>query len=234
MWIGIISIFPEMFNAITKYGVTKKAIEKKIISLKIWNLRDFSKNPRKKVDDRPYGGGPGMLIMVKPLHRAIIEAKKIAPNDTVIIYLSPQGKKIDQKKIQSISINTNIIFICGRYEGIDERIIEHYVDEEWSIGDYIVSGGELPAMIIIDAISRLQPGLLNIKSIQEDSFFQGLLKYPNYTRPQIVNGKIVPKILLSGHHNNIKKWKIQQSIKNTLLKRPDLLNKSILSNKKKK
>ncbi|WP_343182712.1 tRNA (guanosine(37)-N1)-methyltransferase TrmD [Buchnera aphidicola] len=229
MWIGIISIFPEMFDAIQKYGITKKAIKKKIVSITIWNPRDFTKNIHHKIDDRPYGGGAGMVMTVQPLKNAIQKAQESAPKNTITIYLSPQGKKITQEKIDYFAKHTNLILVCGRYEGIDERIIEQYIDVEWSIGDYIVSGGELPAMIIIDAICRLQPGLLNISSIQEESFNHGLLDYPNYTRPKKILGKSVPKILLSGHHENIKKWQFRQSLKNTILKRPDLLKKKKLS-----
>ncbi|QCI26059.1 tRNA (guanosine(37)-N1)-methyltransferase TrmD [Buchnera aphidicola] len=234
MWIGVITIFPNMFHNIINYGVIKKALQKKIISINIWNLRDFSKKKNKKIDDHPYGGGPGMVISAQPLKSAIQTAKKFSPKDTIVIYLSPQGKKVNQNIINKIAKHIGIILICGRYEGIDERIIKNYINEEWSIGDYIVSGGELPAMIIIDAITRLVPGLLNIYSIQEESFHTGLLDHPHYTRPADFEGHTVPNVLLSGNHKSIKKWKTKYALQNTLLKRPDLLQKIHLSNEQKK
>ncbi|CAL4322403.1 tRNA (guanosine(37)-N1)-methyltransferase TrmD [Buchnera aphidicola] len=231
MWIGIISIFPEMFNAILNYGITSKAIKKKIISINIWNPRNFSNYKHQKVDDRPYGGGSGMLMMFEPLKLAIAYAKLKAKKKVVVIYLSPQGEKINQKKIYKISKYNKIILICGRYLGIDERIIENEIDEEWSIGDYILTGGELAAMVIIDSISRLQPGIIKKKSLEEESFSNGILNHPNYTRPKSILGKNVPKILLSGHHKNIKIWKITESLRNTIIKRPDLLKKIKLSHR---
>ncbi|QCI27260.1 tRNA (guanosine(37)-N1)-methyltransferase TrmD [Buchnera aphidicola] len=229
MWIGIISIFPKIFHSVINYGIIKKAIKKKIISINIWNLRHFSNNIYGKIDDHPYGGGPGMVMTPKPLQYAIKTIKIFSPKNTIVIYLSPQGKKINQNIINKISKKKSIILICGRYEGIDERIINNYVDEEWSIGDYIVSGGELPAMIIIDSISRLLPGILKKYSIQKESFYSGLLDYPHYTRPKDLNGNHVPKILLSGNHKYIQKWKLKQALKNTFLKRPDLFKKINLS-----
>ncbi|WP_343128375.1 tRNA (guanosine(37)-N1)-methyltransferase TrmD [Buchnera aphidicola (Takecallis taiwana)] len=234
MWIGIITIFPEMFTCMIKYGIIKKALKKNIISINIWNLRQFSNKKNRKIDDHPYGGGPGMVLTAQPLKTAIQTVKTFSPKNTIVIYLSPQGQNINQKHMHKISQQVGIILVCGRYEGIDERIIQHYIDEEWSIGDYIVSGGELPAMTIIDVISRLQPGVLKKYSIQEESFYNGLLDYPHYTRPENIDNKFVPKVLLSGHQRNIQKWKITHSLKNTLLKRPDLFKKICLSNEQKK
>lgn len=233
MWIGIITIFPEMFNYVIHHGIIKKAIQKKIISINIWNLRNFSNKKNKKIDDHPYGGGPGMIISATPLKLAIQTLRKYSPRDTIVVYLSPQGQTINQKKINAISKKVGIILICGRYEGIDERIIERYIQEEWSIGDYVVSGGELPAMVIMDAIVRLQPGLLNIYSVQEESFHTGLLDHAHYTRPNNLDGQTVPKVLLSGNHKYIKKWKTKNALKNTILKRPDLLKNVILSQEQK-
>ncbi|CAL4043117.1 tRNA (guanine-N(1)-)-methyltransferase [Buchnera aphidicola (Takecallis arundicolens)] len=234
MWIGIITIFPKMFHCIINSGIIRKALNKKNISINIWNLRQFSDKKNHKIDDHPYGGGPGMVMTAQPLRSAIQAAKNCSPKDTLVIYLSPQGNTINQKKINDIAKTVGIILICGRYEGIDERIIENYIDEEWSIGDYIVSGGELPAMIIIDAISRLQPGVLKKYSIQEESFYNGLLDYPHYTRPKNIDGNFVPKVLLSGNHKHITQWKMKHALKNTLFKRPDLFKKICLSNEQKK
>ncbi|MBK4765253.1 MAG: tRNA (guanosine(37)-N1)-methyltransferase TrmD [Pantoea sp. Brub] len=230
MWIGIISLFPEMFNIINKYGIISRGISKGLLNIKIWNPRDFTSNKYKNVDDRPYGGGSGMLLMFQPLKDAIFAAKAELGNETKVIYLSPQGHKLDQQGILKLVQYTKIILVCGRYKGIDERIIETEIDEEWSIGDYIVSGGELPAMVIIDSISRHIPGVLGHKnSIKEDSFFNGLLDCPQYTRPNFLEGKSVPQVLLSGKHFDIQQWRLKQSLGRTWLRRPDLLNKIILS-----
>ncbi|VFP81545.1 tRNA (guanosine(37)-N1)-methyltransferase TrmD [Buchnera aphidicola] len=223
---SIITIFPNMFNNIFKYGVIKKAIQKKKININILNLRDFSIDKRKKIDDKIYGGGSGMLIMFLPLFKAVIEAKKKQKKKSIVIYLSPQGKILNHNNIKYFIKKKNLIFICGRYKGIDERFIKTQVDEEWSIGDYILTGGELPAMIFIDAITRSIPGVLNNKnSLKEESFNNNLLDCPNYTRPKNINNNTVPSILLSGNHKKIKKWRLKYALKNTLLKRPDLLKK---------
>jgi len=233
IWFYVITIFPEMFHAITKYGITGRAFDKKIINIAFFNPRDFSKNRYKSIDDRPYGGGPGMIMSAKPLYLAIQHAKSLLKN-AIVIYLSPQGKKLNQKKILKIIKNKRIIFICGRYEGIDQRIIDHEVDEEWSIGDYILTGGELAAMVVIDSIARFIPGVVKKKqSIEEDSFFNDLLDYPNYTRPKRINNIEVPKILLSGNHEKIRLWRFKKSLEATWKKRPDLLkNKNLNENEK--
>lgn len=225
IYFNVISIFPKMFDAITNYGIISKAIKKGLINIKIWNPRDYTYDRYHSIDDRPYGGGSGMLMKFKPLLMAIEHAKEKIKIDTKIIYLSPQGKKLNQKSVLKLSKTSSFILICGRYKGIDERIIDTTVDEEWSIGDYIISGGELPAMILIDALSRLIPDVIGKKkSVEEDSFYNGLLDCPQYTRPNIIHGMQVPIILLSGHHTEIKKWKLKQSLGMTWLKRPDLLN----------
>ncbi|WWO98605.1 MAG: tRNA (guanosine(37)-N1)-methyltransferase TrmD [Candidatus Dasytiphilus stammeri] len=227
MWFGIISLFPKMFKAITDYGITSRAMKKGLLTIQYWNPRDYSLNKHKTVDDRPYGGGSGMLMMVQPLRDAIQAAKKSAGCSVKVIYLSPQGRKLDQKGINELANLNKIILVCGRYEGIDERIINMEIDEELSVGDYIVSGGELPAMTLIDAITRFIPGAVgkNMRSVEEDSFFKGLLEYPHFTRPKLLNGQSIPAVLLSGNHYEIKRWRLKQSLGRTWLRRPDLLKR---------
>jgi tRNA (guanine37-N1)-methyltransferase len=232
MWIGVISLFPEMFDAITEYGVTGRAIRKGLIEFHKWNPRDFTHDKHRTVDDRPYGGGPGMLMMVQPLRDAIHAAKAKANADgrnAKVIYLSPQGRKLDQVGVSELAQDDCLIFVAGRYEGIDERIIESDVDEEWSVGDYILSGGELPAMNVIDAVARFVPGVLGHElSAEQDSFSDGLLDCPHYTRPEVLdagseNEKAVPPVLLSGNHEHIRQWRQYQSLERTWLRRPELL-----------
>lgn len=224
MKIGIISLFPEMFQAITSYGVTGRAVKNDLLTIKYWNPRDFAYDRHKTVDDRPYGGGPGMLMMVQPLRDAIHAAKSELGDDTKVIYLSPQGRKLEQKGVCALSTETKMILICGRYEGIDERIIQTEIDEEWSIGDYVLSGGELAAMVMVDAIARFIPGVLHHESsAEEDSFANGLLDCPHYTRPEVLDGMAVPDVLMSGHHEEIRRWRLKQSLGRTWLRREDLL-----------
>ncbi|CAL4321946.1 tRNA (guanine-N(1)-)-methyltransferase [Buchnera aphidicola (Drepanosiphum platanoidis)] len=235
MSFNIITIFPKIFKNFKKYGILKKAINKKIIEIKCWNLRKFTKYKRKKIDYRPYGGGPGMIMCASPIKKAIKQIKKKNKKKLKVIYLSPQGKKINTKNlIKILKINKKFILLCGRYEGIDERIIKQEIDEEWSIGDYILTGGELAAMVFIDAISRLIPGVLNKKSFSEESFFNGLLDYPQYTYPRVFNGEKVPKILLSGNHKKIRLWRLKKSLIKTKSKRPDLLKLKKLNSEEKK
>ncbi|MFP3036995.1 MAG: tRNA (guanosine(37)-N1)-methyltransferase TrmD [Arsenophonus sp. ER-BJ3-MAG3] len=230
MWIGIISLFPEMFMAIMKYGVIGRAIKNGLLNIQYWNPRDYTNNRHRTVDDSPYGGGPGMLMMVKPLRDAIHAAKSEIIEDVKVIYLSPQGRKLNQKSVCELTINKKIILVCGRYEGIDERINETEIDEEWSIGDYVLSGGELPAMVIIDSISRFIPGVLGHQtSSKEDSFMDGLLDFPHYTRPKILEGMKVPNVLLSGNHAEIERWRRKQSLGRTWLRRPKLLKNLVLT-----
>lgn len=220
----MISLFPEMFEAITQYGVTGRAIRNGLIEFQSWNPRDFTHDKHRTVDDRPYGGGPGMLMMVQPLRDAIIEAKAQLGNDAKVIYLSPQGRKLSQSGVRELSQSSKLIFIAGRYEGIDERIIQSLVDEEWSVGDYVLSGGELPAMTLIDAVARFVPGVLgHQQSAEQDSFSDGLLDCPHYTRPEVLDGESVPKVLLSGNHEHIRLWRLQQSLERTWTRRPELL-----------
>ncbi len=235
MWIGVISLFPEMFNAITEYGVTGRAIRNGLIEFHTWNPRDFTHDRHRTVDDRPYGGGPGMLMMVQPLRDAIKAARKAAKDSLVesrvkVIYLSPQGRKLTQAGVRELATQERLIFIAGRYEGIDERIIQAEVDEEWSVGDYVLSGGELPAMTMIDAIARFIPGVLgHEQSAEQDSFSDGLLDCPHYTRPEVLDGKSVPKVLLSGNHEHIRQWRQFESLKRTWNRRPELLTNLALT-----
>ncbi|WGE31566.1 tRNA (guanosine(37)-N1)-methyltransferase TrmD [Actinobacillus genomosp. 2] len=229
MWIGIISLFPEMFKAITDFGVTGRAVKQKLLQLQCWNPRDFTFDKHKTVDDRPYGGGPGMLMMVQPLRDAIHAAKEAAKAEdgveAKVIYLSPQGRKLDQQGVKILASNQKLILICGRYEGVDERLIQTEVDEEWSIGDYVLTGGELPAMTLIDAVARFVPGVLGKQaSADEDSFATGLLDCPHYTRPEMLDSIPVPEVLMSGHHENIRTWRLEQSLERTWLRRPELLD----------
>lgn len=225
MRLGVITLFPEMFHVITEYGIIGKSIRCGNIFLKFWNPKDFTYNDE-RVDDRPYGGGPGMIMTIKPLKSAINQAKNILGNNTKVIYLSPQGRRINQRFVRKLVYdNQDLIFLCGRYQGIDERIIVTEIDEEWSIGDYILSGGELAAMVLIDVFSRLFFNVLGNKmSIKSDSFSSGILDSPHYTRPKIFNNMKVPEVLLSGNHQNIYRWKLKQSLGRTWMKRPDLFN----------
>ena len=235
MWIGIISLFPGMFKAITEYGVTGRAVKQNLLAVQCWNPRDFTFDKHKTVDDRPYGGGPGMLMMVQPLRDAIRCAKSAAGDDVKVIYLSPQGRKLDQIGVQELAKNQKMIFVCGRYEGIDERLIETEIDEEWSIGDYVLTGGELPAMTLIDAVARFIPGVLGKQaSAQEDSFAEGLLDCPHYTRPEQLDGLTVPPVLMSGNHEEIRKWRLKQSLQRTWLRRPELLEGLALTDEQSK
>ena len=225
MQFNIITLFPDMFSAISNEGVIARAIKKSIVSIKTWQLREFSNNQYKNVDDKPYGGGAGMVMQVKPIRDCLIAIKKDSP-ETTVVYLSPQGQKLDQKLVEELATRSSITFLCGRYEGIDERVIENDVDMEISIGDYVISGGELAAMVAIDAVSRRLPGVLGNESSLKDSFSNNLLDHPHYTRPEVVDGQSVPEVLLSGHQAKIDAWRMQQSIEKTKLKRPDLLANS--------
>ena len=219
MKFDVLTLFPEMFEAI-KQSIIGKAIEKNIIDINLVNIRDFSKNKHKKVDDTPYGGGAGMVIRPDVVYDAYNSVKS---EDAKVIYLSPQGKVLNQNKVKELSKEKHLILLCGHYEGIDQRVIDEIVDEEISIGDYVLTGGELPSMVLIDSISRYVEGVLNKESIIEESFSENLLEYPQYTRPEIFLEKKAPEVLLSGHHENIRKWRKEKSLEITKLKRPDLL-----------
>lgn len=230
MKFNVLTLFPEMFSALDE-SIIGRGKEKGLIDINLINIRDFSKNKHKKVDDTPYGGGAGMVMEPTVVYDAYCSVKE--PNAKVI-YMSPQGKTLNQQMVQDLAKEENIILLCGHYEGIDQRVIDEIVDEEISIGDYVLTGGELPAMVLIDSVSRYVAGVLKEDSIQEESFTNGLLEYPQYTRPEVFLGKRVPEVLLSGHHENIKEWRKNQSIINTYLKRPDLLKEIKLSDKEQK
>lgn len=220
MKFNVLTLFPEMFEPM-KTSILKRAQENNVIEINLINIRDFSKNKHKKVDDYPYGGGAGMLIRPDVVYDAYnsIENK----NTAKVIYLSPQGKVLTQNKVKELSKEENLILLCGHYEGIDERVLEEIVDEEISIGDYVLTGGEIPAMVLIDSVSRFVEGVISTDSVDEESFSNGLLEYPQYTRPEVFLNKKVPDVLLSGHHSNIETWRKEQAIKNTRNKRPELL-----------
>ncbi|SVB59163.1 uncharacterized protein METZ01_LOCUS212017 [marine metagenome] len=224
MKFDIITLFPEMFSAIKEEGVIARAMKKSLISINTWQLRDFSSNNYRNVDEKPYGGGAGMVIQVKPIRDCISKIKQSSPN-TKVIYLSPQGKKLDQNLVEELATFESITMLCGRYEGIDERVIENDIDFEISIGDYVISGGELAAMVVIDAISRRLPGVLGNEVSLKDSFTDNVLDCPHYTRPEVIDNQAVPEVLLSGNQAKIDAWRLEQSIKKTKQKRPDLLVK---------
>lgn len=233
LWVGVVSLFPDMFAALTEHGVTGRAVEKGQLALEYWNPRDYATDRHRSVDDRPYGGGPGMLMKVDTLRGAIADARQRAADATglvpKVIYLSPQGKKLDQQGVQTLAEQSPLVVVAGRYEGIDERVVERDIDEEWSIGDYVLSGGELPAMVLIDAAARLIPGVLGHQdSAIEDSFNAGLLDCPHYTRPEVIDGVNVPEVLLSGNHEAIRRWRLKQSLGRTWLRRPELVDEQAL------
>jgi tRNA (guanine37-N1)-methyltransferase len=224
MRIDAITLFPQMFAAVSEYGVTGRAVSRGILQLQCWNPRDYATDNYRTVDDRPYGGGPGMVMLYQPLFEAIQAARLAAGGEARVIYLSPQGKPLEQEDLQQLSNESRLIMLAGRYEGIDERLIQSQVDAEYSIGDYVLSGGELPAMVMIDGIARLLPGVLGHEdSAEQDSFQNGLLDCSHYTRPEEIDGQVVPEVLLSGNHQAIARWRMKQSLGRTWQRRPDLL-----------
>lgn len=228
MRFDVISLFPEMFSAV-RQGVTGRAVERGQVPMRLWNPRDYADDAHRTVDDRPYGGGPGMVMMVEPLRRAIEAAKAAAP-DSRVLYLSPQGRRLDQAAARQLATEPGFILLAGRYEGVDERLIDAYIDEEWSIGDYVLSGGELPAMVLIDAVIRLLPGVLgHADSAEQDSYVDGLLDCPHYTRPEVIEERAVPEVLMSGNHELIRRWRLKEALGRTWLRRPDLLERRRLS-----
>lgn len=230
MYFGVITLFPEMFDAVTKYGVTRRACENGLITVNCTNPRDYTLDKFGNVDDKPYGGGPGMLMQVQPLSDAIKVAKAQAPDGTKVVCMSPQGVQLNHSLVTKFHSWGSIILIAGRYEGIDERVLQTEVDLEVSVGDYVLSGGELPAMCIIDSVSRMVPGVLgNIQNANEDTFAKGLLHFPQYTRPEEINGLKVPEVLMSGHHEKIRSWRLKQCLGRTLQRRPDLLENRTLT-----
>ena len=235
MRIDVISLFPPMVEAVTAYGVTGRAIKNGLLMLRVWNPRDYTEDRHRTVDDRPYGGGPGMVMLIEPLARAIEAARREQGKEAKVIYLSPQGRRLDHAGVVELSKRAGVILIAGRYEGIDERLLETEVDEEWSIGDYVLSGGELAAMVMIDAVARQLPGALGDEdSAQQDSFVEGLLDHEHYTRPEDYAGRRVPEVLLSGDHEKIRRWRLKRSLGRTWLRRPDLLEQLPLDDEQKR
>ena len=230
----VITLFPEIFNAVTASGITRRALERKLWDLQCWNPRDFTEDNHRTVDDRPYGGGPGMVMLVEPLEKAIAAAKAKRGDGAKVIYFSPQGKPLTHQRVLDLVAGSDgskgAILLCGRYEGVDERLIERCVDEEVSLGDFVLSGGEIPALALIDACVRQLPGALNdAGSAVEDSFVAGLLDCAHYTRPEVYEGMQVPEVLLSGNHENIRRWRLKQALGRTWLRRPELLAGRVLS-----
>ena len=229
MKFDVLTLFPEMFEPL-KQSIIKRASERKIIDINLVNIRDFSENKHNKVDDTPYGGGAGMLMKADVVDRAYNSVKS---ENAKVVYLTPQGKTLNQKIVKNLAKQEHLILLCGHYEGIDQRVLDKIVDEEISIGDYVLTGGELPAMVLIDSVSRYVEGVLSNESTEEESFSNGLLEYPQYTRPEVFDNVKVPDVLISGHHENIRKWRKKKSLENTLKKRPDLLENIELTEKEK-
>ena len=227
MKFDIITLFPEMFSAIKEEGVISRALKNSIISIREWQLRDFSRNRYKNVDDKPYGGGAGMVMQVQPIRDCLAKIKELEP-ETKVIYLSPQGEPLNQKLVEKLAKFDSLTLLCGRYEGVDERVIENDIDYEVSIGDYVISGGELASMVLIDAVSRRIENVLGNKDSLNDSFTVNLLDHPHYTRPESIDGESVPEVLLSGNQSKIDAWRRDQAIKKTKLKRPDILSSYLL------
>lgn len=230
MQLGIVTLFPEMFAAVTEHGISGRAVRSGLMTLELFNPRDYTTDKHRTVDDKPFGGGPGMLMKTEPLMASIAAARQaVAEKQTIgekarVIYLSPQGQTLKQDSIIDLAKRESMVLLCGRYQGIDNRVLENEIDEEWSLGDFVISGGELAAMTLIDAMTRFQPGALGDEgSALDDSFSNGLLHSPEYTRPQSIDGSAVPQVLLSGDHEAIRKWRLKQSLGATWLKRPDLL-----------
>jgi tRNA (guanine37-N1)-methyltransferase len=229
MRIDVVTLFPDLFEIAVRNGVTGRAVQRKVVELGLWNPRDYTTDRHRTVDDRPYGGGPGMVMMVQPLKDAIRAARAAAPESRVIC-LSPQGRRLDQAAVTEFAAHPGMILVAGRYEGMDQRLIDSEIDEEWSIGDYVLSGGELAAMVIIDAVARLLPGVLgDDQSAAQDSFTAGLLDHPHYTRPEEIDGMKVPEVLLGGDHAAVARWRMKQALGRTWLQRPDMLARLTLS-----
>ncbi|MEY4642063.1 MAG: tRNA ((37)-N1)-methyltransferase TrmD [Pseudomonadota bacterium] len=230
MQAGIVTLFPGMFSALSEYGITGRALRQGLMQVQYWNPRDYATDRHRTVDDRPYGGGPGMLMKTGPVSEAIRAAKAALPFGAKVIYLSPQGQALTQDTVVQLASRDSLVLLCGRYEGVDERVLSTLVDEEFSLGDFVLSGGELAAMALLDAVIRLLPGALgHVGSAGADSFAEGLLDHPHYTRPEVFEGQEVPPVLLSGDHARIARWRLQQRLGATWLKRPDLLARLELS-----
>lgn len=237
MKIAVVTLFPEMFAALTEYGVSSRAIKNRLLELNCINPRAFTSDRHQTVDDRPYGGGPGMVMRIEPLRAAIQAAREWIDGPCRVIYLSPQGRVLDHAGVAELMADSrdgrHLILLCGRYEGIDERLIELEVDEEWSVGDYVLSGGELPAMVLIDSLIRHLPGALgHADSAAQDSFVEGLLDCPHYTRPEVYEGRAVPPVLMSGNHEHIRRWRLKQALGRTALRRPELIDRLVFDDER--
>lgn len=229
MRIDVVTLMPELVSAVASQGVTGRACERGLVRLHYWNPRDYTADRHRTVDDRPYGGGPGMVMKVEPLRAVIAAAREADAAPVKAAYMSPQGRRLDQTAVRELARRERLLLVCGRYEGIDERVLTYDIDEEWSIGDYVLSGGELAAMVIIDAVARLMPGALgHAGSAAQDSFMRGLLDHPHYTRPEQVDGQGVPEVLLGGDHAQIERWRRKQALGRTWLRRPELLQANAL------
>lgn len=230
MRIDVVTLFPELVEGVGAFGITARALRKGLLGLHAWNPRDYTDDRHRTVDDRPYGGGPGMVMMVEPLRRCIRAVRAQAGPEALTIYLSPQGRRLEQRMLVDLAGQRGVILVAGRYEGVDERLVAAEVDEEWSIGDYVLSGGELPAMVVIDGLTRLLPGALGGEgSAEQESFMDGLLDYPHYTRPADSAGQKVPEVLLSGDHAAIRRWRLREALFRTRARRPDLLERRELT-----
>ncbi len=229
MQVAVVTLFPQMFEAIERWGITSRAIERGILEVDCINPRDHASDRHRSVDDRPYGGGPGMVMMLPPLRDAIQAARTRLGTGAHCVYLSPQGRRVDQAAIAGLAARERVIFVCGRYEGVDERLLEREVDEELSVGDFVLSGGEVAAMLLVEAMTRLLPGALgHEESARGDSFADGLLDWPHYTRPEVSDGLAVPPVLLSGDHEAIRRWRLKQALGRTWQRRPDMLRETQL------
>lgn len=230
MRIDVITLFPDMFDAVLDYGITARAFDRGQLNLRTWNPRDATHDRHRSVDDRPYGGGPGMVMRYEPLRNILQRIDQDTGQRGRVVYLSPQGRRLDHAGVERLAAEARLVLLAGRYEGVDERLLEQAIDEECSIGDYVLSGGELAAMVLIDAVIRLQPGVLgDPESARQDSFTTGLLDHPHYTRPVEIEGRRVPKVLLSGDHAAIARWRLQQALGRTWLRRPELLAQRTLT-----
>jgi tRNA (guanine37-N1)-methyltransferase len=234
MRFDVVTLFPEMVEDALKFGVTGRARERALVALRTWNPREYTRDTHRTVDDRPYGGGPGMVMLAEPLEQAIaaVRADQLAAgmDRAPVIYLSPQGRRLDHRAVMELAARPAVTLLAGRYEGVDERLLERLVDDELSIGDYVLSGGELAAMVVVDCVVRQLPGVLgDEQSASEDSFVDGLLDHPHYTRPEVYAGEAVPAVLLSGHHAEIRRWRLKQALGRTWLRRPDLVSQRRLS-----
>ena len=235
MRVAVVSIFPQLVNAVAEYGVVGRAVDAGLLEIEYRNPRDYARDAHRTVDDRPYGGGPGMVMKYEPLAAAIGDARRVVPHGSPVVYLSPQGRPFDQATARRYASLPGLLLLAGRYEGIDERLLEQEVDEELSLGDFVLSGGEIAAMAVIDAVARLLPGVLGDEaSAEQDSFVNGLLDHPHYTRPEVIEGRRVPEVLLSGDHARIARWRTMQALGRSALRRPDLLAKVQLTEEQKR